>query len=225
MNRRTAARIAVIALVLLGLAVAYKSGVLARFSTLSTARQTLLGLGGWGHVAFVLAYAALQPFGIPGTLFIFVASLIWPFWTALSLSLVGTLAASVIGFSFARFVAREWLAPKIPARFARYNDALERRAFVTVVLLRLIFWMSQALHTFLGLSKVSFWTHFWGSLVGYLPVLIACSYFGPALLDWLKGLPWPVWLAVALAVLTLGVWQWHRLKRPARSRPELLSPT
>lgn len=217
MNRKTATRIALIGLVLIGLAVAYKSGVLARFSTLTTAKQTLLGLGGWGYVAFVLAYAALQPFGVPGTIFVFVAPLIWPFWTSLSLSLVGTMAASVIGFSFARFVAREWLAAKIPARFARYNDALERRAFVTVALLRLVFWMPQALHTFLGLSKVSFWTHFWGSLVGYLPVLAACSYFGPSVLDWMKGLPWQVWLLAALAVLTLGVWQWHRLKRPLRA--------
>lgn len=210
MNRQTLARIALTGLVLIVLAVSYRTGVLAQFSELATARQTLLGLGPWGYVAFVVAYAVLQPFGVPGTIFVFVAPLIWPFQTAFALSMAGTMAASVVGFSFARFVARDWLAPKIPRQFAKYNDALEQRAFVTVALLRLIFWMPQALHAFLGLSKVPFWTHFWGSFVGYLPVLAACSYFGPSLLDWMKDHQWQSLLIAASIALTFGMWQWRR---------------
>lgn len=210
MKRQTLARLALIGLVLLMLAIAYKTGVLAQFSSLAMARQTLLSLGAWGYVVFVVAYGVLQPFGIPGTIFIFVAPLIWRFPIALSLSMAGTMAASVVGFSFARFVARDWLAPKIPERFAKYNDALEKRAFVTVVVLRLIFWMPQALHAFLGLSKVPFWTHFWGSLLGYLPILTACTYFGPSLLDWLKGFSWQSLLLVVGIAIGLGIWQWHR---------------
>jgi uncharacterized membrane protein YdjX (TVP38/TMEM64 family) len=209
-KRQTLARLALIGLVLMVLAIAYKTGVLAQFSSLAMARQTLLSLGAWGYVVFVVAYGALQPFGIPGTIFIFVAPLIWRFPIALSLSMAGTMAASVVGFSFARFVARDWLAPKIPARFAKYNDALEKRAFVTVVVLRLIFWMPQALHAFLGLSKVPFWTHFWGSLLGYFPILTACTYFGPSLLDWLKGFSWQSLLLVVGIAIALGIWQWRR---------------
>ena len=210
MKRQTLARLALIGLVLMMLAIAYKTGVLAQFSSLAMARQTLLSLGAWGYVVFVVAYGVLQPFGIPGTIFIFVAPLIWRFPIALSLSMAGTMAASVVGFSFARFVARDWLAPKIPERFAKYNDALEKRAFVTVVVLRLIFWMPQALHAFLGLSKVPFWTHFWGSLLGYFPILTACTYFGPSLLDWLKGFSWQSLLLVVGIAIALGIWQWRR---------------
>lgn len=210
MNRQTLARFALVCLVLTVLAISYKTGVLARFSSLTTARQTLLSLGAWGYVVFVVAYGALQPFGIPGTIFIFVAPLIWRFPVALSLSMAGTMAASVVGFSFARFVARDWLVPKIPTRFVRYNDALEKRAFMTVVLLRLIFWMPQALHAFLGLSKVPFWTHFWGSLLGYLPILTVCTYFGPSFLDWLKGVSWRSLLVVASVVIVVSIWQWRR---------------
>lgn len=191
----------------MGLLLAYKTGVLAHFSSRAAAQKTLLDLGGWGFVAFVLAYAVLQPFGIPGTLFIFVAPLIWPFGTALLLSTTGTMAASVVGFSLVRFVARDWLSSRIPARFAKYNDALEKNAFVTVVLLRMVFWMSLALHTFLGLSKVPFWTHFFGSLVGYLPILLAASYFGPSLLDWLRSLSWPGLLVAAAVILALVLWR------------------
>ncbi len=55
-------------------------------------------LGPWGYVAFVAAYAALQPFGVPGTVFIMAAPLIWPWPVAFALSMAGTMAASVVGF-------------------------------------------------------------------------------------------------------------------------------
>ena len=216
LNRRTALRIALVLLLLVGLLFAYQSGVLARFSDRATAQQTLLSLGGWGYLAFVLAYALLQPVGVPGTLFLFVAPLIWPFETALLLSTTGTMAASVIAFSFVRFVARDWLSPKIPARFARYNDALAHRAFVTIVLLRMVFWTSLPLHTFLGLSKVRFGTYFFGSLLGYLPILLGSSYFGPQLLLALKGMRWPGLVLLVLVAVGIGLWRWRAIRSPER---------
>jgi uncharacterized membrane protein YdjX (TVP38/TMEM64 family) len=140
-------------------------------------------MGGWGFVVFVVAYTVLQPFGVPGTVFIVAAPLIWPWPTAFALSMLGTMCASVVGFSFARFVARDWIAARIPERFRKYDDALATRAFRTVVVLRLIFWMPQVLHSFLGVSKVRFWTHFWGSLLGYVPPLLLVSYLGSDLFD------------------------------------------
>jgi uncharacterized membrane protein YdjX (TVP38/TMEM64 family) len=111
------------------------------------------------------------------------APLIWPWPIAFALSMTGTMAASVIGFSFARFVARDWVAARIPARFGKYDEAIERHAFRTVFMLRLIFWMPQVLHAFLGVSKVPFWTHFWGSLLGYLAPIFLVSYIGSELFD------------------------------------------
>ena len=39
--------------------------------------------------------------------------LIWPWPVAYALSMTGTMAASVVGFSFARFIARDW-DPRLP---------------------------------------------------------------------------------------------------------------
>jgi uncharacterized membrane protein YdjX (TVP38/TMEM64 family) len=55
-----------------------------------------------------------------------------------------------------------------------------------VFLLRLVFWMPPLLHAFFGVSKVRFWTHFWGSFLGYLLPLFLMSFFGQALFDALK---------------------------------------
>ena len=77
----------------------------------------------------------------------------------------------------------DWVSARIPARLRKYDQALERSAFQTVVILRLLLWMPQALHSFFGVSRVKFWTHFWGSLVGYVPPLFVVSYFGGELFD------------------------------------------
>jgi len=126
--------------------------------------------------------------------------------------------ASCVGFSFARFVARDWIAGFIPARFRKYNDALERRAFTTVFLLRLIFWMPPLLHAFFGVSKVRFATHFWGSLAGYVLPLLVMSFFGQRLFDAAREAPPRVWLILGAAVAVLAVTAWLiRRRRLART--------
>jgi MYXO-CTERM domain-containing protein len=171
---------------------------------------------------FVLAYTVLQPFGVPGTIFVVAAPLIWPWPTAFALSMIGTMSASVVGFSFARFVARDWIAMRIPLRFRKYDQALADNAFRTVVLLRLIFWMPQVLHSFLGVSKVRFWTHFWGSMVGYVPPLFVVSYLSGDVFDSsgeMKPGAWPILgalLAGSLAMLA-GVRYYEKRRRVSKT--------
>src|SRR5262249_33643548 len=148
----------------------------------------------------LVAYTLLQPFGVPGTVFVMAAPLIWPWPVAFALSMTGSMTASVLGFSFARFVARDWVARLLPERARRWEGVLERRAFVTVTLLRFVFWMPQWLHALFGVSKVPFWTHFWGTFLGYLVPLFLVSYFGQPLFDWLKALPAWAWVLAGVAI-------------------------
>jgi len=215
---KTKAKIAAVVLVAVGLGVAKWLGVFDQVGEPARLAKSLLDLGGWGYVAFVVAYAVLQPFGLPGTVFVFAAPLIWPWPVAFALSMVGTMAASVIGFSFCRFVARDWVSPRIPARFRKYDDALAARAFMTVFLLRLIFWMPPLLHAFFGVSRVRFWTHFWGSLVGYILPLLLVSYFGQRVVDAAKSAPLGVWIGAAAAVAVVGLAMWARQRSFTRSR-------
>ncbi|HEY2510889.1 MAG TPA: VTT domain-containing protein [Polyangiaceae bacterium] len=202
------------AAVALGLLAAKELGLFDRLRDPAALARSLVDLGGWGYAAFILAYAILQPFGVPGTVFIVAAPLIWPWPVAFALSMVGTMAASVIGFTFYRFLARDWVASRIPPQFKKYEDAIERRGFATVVLLRFIFWMPPPLHAFFAVSKVKPWTHFWGSLVGYIVPLLVVSYFGQRVFDWMKGAPASVWIGAGVAVgaIAAGVWGWTRWK-------------
>jgi uncharacterized membrane protein YdjX (TVP38/TMEM64 family) len=204
--------VGLLALVAVGLLAAQQTGLLRMFTEPARTRQLLLELGPRGYLAFVLAYAVLQPFGVPGTVFILVAPLIWPWPVAFALSMAGTMAASVVGFSFARFVARAWVSERIPARFRAYDEALERRGFATVATLRFLFWMPPLLHAFFGVSRVPFWTHFWGSLVGYVLPLLATAYFGERFFEAMRAAPPWVW-GVFAGVVAVGVALGWRLRR------------
>ncbi len=217
-----AAKIIAVFVVVTVLVVAQRLGVFQRFADPATATATLLGMGAWGYLVFVGTYTVLQPFGVPGTVFVLAAPLVWPWPIAFALSMTGTMAASVVGFAFARFVARDWVSAVVPARFRRYDEALARRAFRTVFLLRLVFWMPPLLHAFFGVSRVRFWTHFWGSLAGYVLPLLLMSYFGQRLFDALRRAPPEAWagLGVVLAVVATSAWLLqrrhgrHRVARP-----------
>jgi uncharacterized membrane protein YdjX (TVP38/TMEM64 family) len=200
------ARLAAVVLVIGGIAAAYQAGAFDQVSDPKSLVQSVAALGAWGHVGFVVTYAILQPFGVPGTVFIVAAPLIWPWPTAFALSMIGTMIASVIGFSFARFIGRDWVAARIPARLRAYDESLERRGFQTTFLLRLIFWMPQWLHAFLGVSKVGFWTHFWASLLGYVPPLLLVSYMGSEIFDATGAMQPRAWLMLgALLAVSLSV--------------------
>jgi uncharacterized membrane protein YdjX (TVP38/TMEM64 family) len=218
-------KIAAVVLVLAGLVVAHQMGIFELFGEPARLKQALVELGPWGYVAFVAAYAALQPFGLPGTVFILAAPLIWPWPIAFALSMAGTMAASVVGLSFARFVARDWVAKRVPARFHAYDDALARRGFVTVVTLRFIFWMHPMLHAFFGLSKVRFWTHFWGSAAGYFLPLLATAYFGEKVFDAMRDAPPSVWIGLGVATVAILVVAWLIRRRSKQARSSRTYPS
>lgn len=199
------------------LVAAQQLGILQHFTDPPRLRQALIELGGWGYLAFIAAYALLQPFGIPGTVFVIAAPLIWPWPVAFALSMVGTMAASVMGFSFARFVARDAVSALIPSRFRKYDDALAQRAFGTVFVLRLVFWMPPLLHAFFGVSKVRFSTHFWASMLGYLLPLFLMSYFGQALFDAAKTAPTRAWVGLGVGIALIALLVWALRRRNARA--------
>lgn len=221
------ARIAAVVFVLAMLAVAYRTGLLQQVGSPSAIARRLVEMGAWGYLAFVVSYTLLQPFGVPGTVFVIAAPLIWPWETAFVLSMVGTMGASVVGFSFARFVAKDWISKRIPARFSKWNDALEKNAFQTVVVLRLVLWMPQVLHAFFGVSNVRFSTHFWGSLIGYTPPLLLVSYLGSEMFDAsgkMQPRAWPVMGALLVFSIIVAVgfrfYERRRLTRVDDDAPE-----
>lgn len=169
-------------------------------------RSTLVEMGPWGYVVFVLAFAFLQPFGLPGIAFVLAATYVWPRPIAYGLSLVGSLSGSAVGFGFARFVAHDWVAARLPARLHKYDAWIERRGFLAVAGLRAIFLMHPLLHALFGVSRLRFGPYMLGCAIGYIPALAVVTWVSGSFTDWLGRQPKErfVMIAVAGALLMIG---------------------
>lgn len=206
----------------LGLAVlvlvAWKLGAFEYVERPEELREHLLALGPWGYVAYVVAFAILQPIGIPGFALIVVASYVWPAPVAYGLSLLGAMISAIEGFLFARFVARDWVAKKLPARLHKYDRAIAARAVRAAFVLRMIFWMNPLIHGLFGVSRVRFRDYVLGTFLGYVPSLAVAVWATGGALELLRSQP--TWLlalvigAIVLILLVRLVW-WRR--RPGRA--------
>jgi len=137
--------------------------------------------GAWGGVAFVATYAFLQPLGLRSLFFLLSAPLIWSPPSAVLLSWIGAVVASVVAFGFARFVARDWAQSHAPARVSRFDERLAEDGFRTVALLRLVFYTTPALQFGLGISRVRFRPFLFGTMVGVLPFTLLMTLLGAQL--------------------------------------------
>ena len=170
--------------ILAGVVALLASDVRGSFSA-AEIRTRLLASGVWGPALFLLAFALLQPFGLSAHVFIVAASLVWPPAIAMVLSWVGTLLSSTVAFWFARWMGREWVQEKLPARLHRWDARLASHGFRTVLLMRLLLFTFGPMQLMLGVSKVRFVSFLGASALGLLPLVALESFVGASVVDWL----------------------------------------
>ena len=210
---QTIARVALLMAAGLALAAAQLLGLFDLLWDGERLSELLLGLGGWGYLLYVLSFALLEPFFVPGVLFVVPAALVWEPRVAFSLSLLGSIGAGAIGFGFARFLARDWVSRRIPQRLHRWDERLERRGLQTVILVRLLLFLMPPAHWALGISRVRFGPFLAGTAIGFIPGIAALTYLGESLGGWIGGRPWDPWPLVAVAVVLYAL---YRVVRRAR---------
>ena len=162
------------------------SGVIEDLSP-AAIRGYLLDSGAWGPALFLLAFAALQPFGLSAHVFIVGAALVWPPLLALSLSWAGAVLAGCASFWFARFMGREWVQARLPERVRRYDERLATRGFETVLVMRLLLFTFGPMQLMFGVSRLRFVPFLLASAIGLLPMIAVESFVGAGVVDWLFG--------------------------------------
>lgn len=204
-----------LALVLGGLFVtAWLTGWLDILHNPSQMKTLVLESGEWGYLLFLLTFVLIQPLGIPGIPWVIGASLIWPLPVSIALSLAGSVGASIAGFSFARYIARDWVARHLPARFHRFDDRLGARSLQTVILIYLVFFLAPPVPWLLGLSKVRFWPFIVGATIGILPGIVAiCVLGGTPLIGRIAILPSGAWMLIGTTCAGLLVFYYLRKRR------------
>ncbi len=178
-------------------------------------RESILSLGVWGPVLFVVGFAVLEPLHVPGIFFLLAAPLTWPLPQAFLLSLAGATGAGICGFVFARFIGRDWAQRHLPQRLRAWDDRLATHGFRSGVLLRLLLFLAPPTHWLIGLSSVRFAPAVAGTVIGLAPGILLVTWIGESLVTWLAALPAAVWGVALAAVVTLLGWR----SLSARVRP------
>ncbi|MEM7137384.1 MAG: VTT domain-containing protein [Myxococcota bacterium] len=213
MNRAGWLKIALVAILVSSIAWFYTSGLYQDLDP-EEARSFIREAGLGGAALFVLAYACLQPLGINGLVFLLSAPLIWSPVEAFALNWIGTVGTGVSSFSFARFVARDWVQKRLPTRVRRFDDRLHTRGFITVLLLRLVFYTTPTVQYALGVSRVRTLPFLAGTILGVAPFTWLMTFLGVRINAWLdrhpvSTWPWdqigPLLVVSAIVLAALGV--------------------
>jgi uncharacterized membrane protein YdjX (TVP38/TMEM64 family) len=193
----TWSRVALLAVLAIAAVALYTTGVLDVFRAPETLRTLLLRAGLWGAMLYLVSFVVLQPLGLPGVVFVFAAGLVWPKPLAFALALAGALGAGAVGFVFARYLARDWVATRLPDRFRRLERQLDRHGLAAVAMVRVIFFLAPPAHWVLGLSSIRFSTFMLGSLIGLLPGVAVLTLVGSSGIEWLTTRGVPAWIVIA----------------------------
>jgi uncharacterized membrane protein YdjX (TVP38/TMEM64 family) len=215
----TRKRIALALCVLAALLVAWQSGAFA-WVTHEHIHRLLAESGVWGPALYVLAFALLEPFGVPGAVFVLPASLAWPADFAVAMSVLGATGAGITSYLLARGVLGDAFEQRLPARLRAFTATAREHPLRTVIAVRVLFGLAAPAHWALALSGVRFSAFVVGSLVGFVPPMTLFVVFGRAAIEWLErqhdAWIWPA--AVAGALLGYFAYRWWFRRTPRRLR-------
>jgi uncharacterized membrane protein YdjX (TVP38/TMEM64 family) len=179
--------------------------------TVERMKQFLDTSGFWAPVLFIVIYTVGICLFVPGTLLTTIGAAIfgayWGFLYVLIAAILGASAAFFIG----RYLGRDFAASVIGDRLRRYDEAIERNGFATVLYLRLIYFPFTAMNFGMGLTRVRFRDYFWGTVLGIIAGTFIITFFVGTIKevwaggDWSKLWSFKVVFSVALFVLSLFI--------------------
>lgn len=144
--------------------------------------------GIWAPLVFVLVYTIGVCLFVPGTLLTGLGAAIFgPYWGFLYVwfgAMAGACAAFVIG----RTLGRDFAASLIGNRLKKYDEAIERNGFATVLYLRLVYFPFTPMNFGMGLTRVRFWDYTAGTGLGIIVGTFIFTFFIGTIKDvWASG--------------------------------------
>ena len=168
--------------------------VLVRYSPVkdyltAEALQAFLNTAGfWAPVVFILVYTAGVCLFIPGTLLTGLGAAIFGAYWGFVYVWVGAMLGASLAFLIGRTLGRDFAASLIGDKLQKYDQAIQRNGFATVLYLRLVYFPFTPMNFGMGLTSVRFGDYFWGTGLGILVGTFIFTFFIGTLKDvWVSG--------------------------------------
>jgi len=167
--------------------------------------------GFWAPAVFIVVYAVGVCLFIPGTLLTGLGAAIFGAYWGFVWVWIGAMIGASAAFWIGRTLGREFAASLIGDKLKKYDDAIERNGFATVLYLRLVYFPFTPMNFGMGLTKVRFWDYFFGTGLGILVGTFIFTFFIGALKEvWASGnwgelLSLKVFFSIALFIFSLFI--------------------
>jgi uncharacterized membrane protein YdjX (TVP38/TMEM64 family) len=171
----------------------------------------LESIGLWAPLMFVVIYVVGVCLFLPGTLLTAMGAAIFgPYWGFLYVW-TGAMIGAALAFLIGRYLGRDFAASLIGDKLKRFDDAIERNGFATVLYLRLMYFPFTPMNFGMGLTKVRFLDYLFGTALGILVGTFIFTFFVGTIKEvwasgqWEEFLSWNVFLSLALFVFSFFI--------------------
>ncbi|MBU1043954.1 MAG: TVP38/TMEM64 family protein [Candidatus Omnitrophica bacterium] len=205
----------ILGIVFIGVVVAIVRTLHIDFSQISSDEFKIKidSFGIWGPIAYIILYIFRPLILLPAALTSASAGIIWGPLKGFIILQIGANLSAIGEFFIARYFARSAVEKIVKGKMAKLDQAIEKKGFLTVLLIRLIpnvAWDIQNLS--LGLTKVKFRDYFLATLIGIMPGSFALVYFGGSLISALSD-PANFWKIIVAMLLLSGVYYLQKFLR------------
>lgn len=167
--------------------------------------------GYWAPLAFIAVYAAGVCLFLPGTLLTGLGAAIFGAYWGFIYVWFGAMIGASLAFLIGRTLGREYAASLIGNKLKKYDDAIERNGFGTVLYLRLLYFPFTPMNFGMGLTKVKFSDYVFGTGLGIIVGTFIFTFFIGTLKDvWASGnwgelISFKVFFSIALFVFSFFI--------------------
>jgi uncharacterized membrane protein YdjX (TVP38/TMEM64 family) len=160
---------------------------------------------------FIIVYAVGVCLFVPGTLLTTLGAAIFGPYFGFIYVWLGAMIGSSLAFFIGRYLGRDFAASLIGDRLKKYDEAIARNGFATVLYLRLVYFPFTPMNFGMGLTKVPFWDYFSGTALGIIVGTFIFTFFVGTVKDvWASGrweglLSWKVFFSIGLFVFSFFI--------------------
>lgn len=144
--------------------------------------------GFWAPLVFILIYTVGVCLFVPGTFLTGLGAAIFGPYLGFIYVWFGAMLGASAAFVIGRTLGREFAASLVGDRLKKYDEAIERNGFATVLYLRLVYFPFTPMNFGMGLTRVRFWDYVAGTGLGIVVGTFIFTFFVGTLKEvWTSG--------------------------------------
>ena len=189
-NKRQKAVIKAVAFVvfIIGAIIFIRFTPIKNYLTAEALGRFLETAGLWAPIVYMIIYSVGVCLFLPGTLLTGLGAAIFGAYWGFLYVWIGAMFGASGAFFIGRTLGRDFAASLIGDRLKKYDDAIERNGFATVLYLRLIYFPFTPMNFGMGLTKVHFKDYVFGTGLGIIVGTFIFTFFIGTLKDvWASG--------------------------------------